>query len=208
MQKKRIVVGVTGASGAVYAVRLLELIRSEAEVHLVISRAAQKVLRLETPFISEEIEKFAHRVYDNDDFGAPIASGSFLVDGMVVVPCSIKTLSAIANGYSDTLISRAADVQLKERRKLVLCVRETPLHLGHLRLMTQATESGAVICPPVPAFYAQPACIEDIVTQTAGKLLDLLNLSTESYKRWNGDCGSVEGQPAAFEASGKVPFQQ
>lgn len=190
--RKRIVVGITGASGVVYAVKLLELLREEAEVHLVISDAALKVFRLETGYAVEDVKKLAHCVYDNDDLAAPFSSGSFPVDGMVVVPCSIKTLSAVANCYSDTLISRAADVMLKERRRLVLCVRETPLHLGHLRLMTAAAESGAVICPPVPAFYSGPDCVDDLVTQSVCKVLDLIGISVSGYRRWNGDCGFVE----------------
>ncbi|MFP4014252.1 MAG: UbiX family flavin prenyltransferase [Chitinispirillaceae bacterium] len=189
---KRIVVGITGASGIIHAVKLLELLKGEAEVHLVVSDAAFRVLGLETAYTREDVEKLAHCVYDNENLAAPFSSGSFPVDGMVVVPCSIKTLSAIANCYSNTLISRAADVMLKERRRLVLCVRETPFHLGHLRLMTAAAESGAVICPPVPAFYSNPASVDDLVTQSAYKLLDLLSISLSGYRRWNGDCGFVE----------------
>jgi 4-hydroxy-3-polyprenylbenzoate decarboxylase len=192
MDKKRIIVGVTGASGSIYAVRLLELLHSQVEVHLVISVAAATVLSLETRYTVDEVKRFAYRTYDNNNFCAPIASGSFPVDAMVVTPCSIKTLSAIANCHCDTLISRAADVTLKEKRRLILGVRETPLHLGHLKLMTAAAESGAVICPPVPAFYVKPADVTDIVTQTVCRILDLLEISTSFSIRWNGDCESLK----------------
>lgn len=192
MDKKRIVVGVTGASGVIYAVRLLELLRSQAETHLVMSGAGVRVLGLEMKMTVDEVTWLAHHVHDNRDLAAPIASGSFEADGMVVVPCSIKTLSAVANCYSDTLISRAADVMLKQRRRLVLCVRETPFHTGHLRLMTSASESGAVICPPVPGFYSHPESVDDVVIQSVCGVLDLLGISASCYRRWNGYCGSVD----------------
>jgi len=192
--KKKIVVGVSGASGSIYAVRLLELLHPLAQVHLVISRAAATVLALETKYHIEEISRLAYRIYDNEDFCAPIASGSFPVDAMIVIPCSIKTLSAIANCHCDTLISRAADVTLKERRKLILSVRETPLHLGHLKLMLKAAESGAFITPPVPQFYTNPQSIGDIVTQTVCRILDLLDIKSEFSVRWNGSCKTVNVQ--------------
>lgn len=188
--KRKIIVGISGASGSIYAVRLLELLHHTAEVHLVISRAALTVLDLETEYDLKEISRLAYRIYDNEDFCAPIASGSFQVDAMVVIPCSIKTLSAIANCHCDTLISRAADVTLKEKRRLILSVRETPLHLGHLKLMLQAAESGALITPPVPQFYTSPQSINDIVTQTSCRILDLLDIKSESSIRWNG-CGQT-----------------
>jgi len=194
VMKKKIVVGISGASGSIYAVRLLELLRQTAEVHLIISRAAATVLALETEYRIEEISRLAYRIYDNEDFCAPVASGSFPVDAMVVIPCSIKTLSAIANCHCDTLISRAADVALKEKRRLILSVRETPLHLGHLKLMLQAAESGALITPPVPQFYTRPQSISDIVTQTACRILDLLDIKSEFTVRWNGSCKTVNVQ--------------
>ncbi|MDR2728884.1 MAG: UbiX family flavin prenyltransferase [Chitinispirillales bacterium] len=199
--RKKIVVGVSGASGSIYAVRLLELLHPLAEVHLVISRAALTVLGLETEYGAKEISGLAHRVYDNEDFCAPIASGSFPIDAMIVIPCSIKTLSAIANCHCDTLISRAADVALKEKRRLILSVRETPLHLGHLKLMSIAAESGAVISPPVPQFYIKPQSVNDIVTQTVCRILDLLDIKSEFSVRWSGSCITVKNhEPSVANA--------
>lgn len=184
----RLVIAITGASGAIYGVRLLEALRERPEVEalLVISRAAQAVLPQETGRSLAEVEALASRAYDDGDLGAPIASGSFRTDGMVVAPCSIKTLSALANSYSETLIARAGDVTLKERRRLVLLVRETPLHAGHLRLMLALAELGAVILPPVPAFYTRPATVDDIVNYTVGRILDQLGLAHELYRPWQG----------------------
>jgi flavin prenyltransferase len=187
MVAQRVVVAITGASGTVYGVRLLEVLRDlSVETHLVMSDAAKQVAELETGFAAEHIRGLASFCHSNDDLAAPISSGSFLGLGMVIAPCSIKSLSAIAQCRNDTLVARAADVTLKERRKLVLAVRETPLHLGHLRLMTQATEYGAVILPPVPAFYHRPASIEEIIDQTVGKILDQFGIEHDLFARWRG----------------------
>ena len=187
--------GITGASGTVYGVRLLEVLRDlGVETHLVMSEAARRVAELETGHVPADIEALAAHSYRNDHIDAPIASGSFPTGGMIVAPCSIKSLSAIAHIYNDSLLARAADVVLKERRKLVLVVRETPLHLGHLRLMAEATEYGAVILPPMPAFYHQPKTIEDVVDQTVGKVLDQFGLDHHLYRRWQGDGGGQTGR--------------
>ncbi|HWI66429.1 MAG TPA: UbiX family flavin prenyltransferase [Symbiobacteriaceae bacterium] len=183
----RIVVGISGASGAIYGVRLLEVLRKlDVETHLVLSETAGETIEFETPFKVDEVLALATRVYPVNDVAAAISSGSFKTDGMVVAPCSIKTLSGIANSYNENLLTRAADVTLKERRKLVLMVRETPLHLGHLRLMTAVTEIGAVILPPMPAFYHNPKTIDDIVNQSVGKVLDQFGLDASLFKRWTG----------------------
>lgn len=184
---KPLIVGISGASGTVYGVRLLETLRrSGIESHLVMTESTRKVIKLETGFHVEEIEALADYVHDNRDIGAPIASGSFLTAGMVVAPCSMKSLSAIAHSYNENLLVRAADVVLKEGRRLVLVTRETPLHVGHLRLMTQAAESGAVILPPMPSFYHQPETIDDIVNQTVGKVLDQFEIEHDLFRRWEG----------------------
>jgi 4-hydroxy-3-polyprenylbenzoate decarboxylase len=170
---------------------LLEVLRDSAiETHLVVSEAAKRVAELETGWTLGKLEALADFSYGNQEIDAPISSGSFLTAGMVVVPCSIKTLSAIAHCACDTLLARAADVTLKERRRLVLVVRETPLHLGHLRLMTQVTEYGAVVLPPVPGFYHGPKTIGDIVDQTIGKILDQLGLAHDLFDRWQGTRGT------------------
>jgi 4-hydroxy-3-polyprenylbenzoate decarboxylase len=187
---KRMIVGITGASGAVYGIRLLEALRDAAiETHLVRSDAAKRVATLETGRMPEEVEGLASFSYSNGDLEAPIASGSFQTLGMVVVPCSIKSLSAIAQCFSETLLVRAADVALKERHRLVLVVRETPLHLGHLRLMTTVTEYGAVVLPPAPGFYHVPQRLEDIVDHTVGKILDQFEVEHALYRRWEGSDG-------------------
>lgn len=184
---KPIIVGISGASGTVYGVRLLETLRRcEVETHLVMTESTRRVIQLETGFQVERIEALADSVHDNRDIGAPIASGSFLTAGMVVAPCSMKSLSAIAHSYNENLLVRAADVVLKEGRKLVLVTRETPLHIGHLRLMTQAAEMGAVILPPMPSFYHQPETIDDIVNQTVGKVLDQFEIEHDLFRRWEG----------------------
>jgi 4-hydroxy-3-polyprenylbenzoate decarboxylase len=171
----------------VYGVRLLQVLRDlSIESHLVMSEAAKQVAQLETGFAGPQVEELAAFHYRENDLAAPISSGSFLGLGMVVAPCSIKTLSAIAHCQNDTLIYRAADVALKERRRLVLAVRETPLHLGHLRLMTQVTEYGAVVLPPVPAFYHHPATVEEIIDQSVGKMLDQLGIEHDLFARWRG----------------------
>jgi 4-hydroxy-3-polyprenylbenzoate decarboxylase len=182
---KKIVIGISGASGVIYGVKILSLLKEkEFETHLIMSEAGKRNLEIETGYKAEEVAAMATYVYDNSDVGASLASGSFLTDGMVVIPCTIKTLSGIANSYTTNLLVRAADVTLKEKRKLVLVVRETPLHKGHLRLMTMAADMGAHILPPVPSFYHQPKTIDDIINQTIGKIFDYLGIEHDLYKRW------------------------
>jgi polyprenyl P-hydroxybenzoate/phenylacrylic acid decarboxylase-like protein len=185
---RRIVVAITGATGAIYGVRLLQRLQAVgAESHLVVSRSGWLTLRQEMNLGREEVQRKATACYEIDDVGAAIASGSFRHDGMVVSPCSMRTLAAIAIGLNDNLVTRAADVTLKERRPLVLMARETPLTLAHLRNMTSVTEMGGRIMPPVPAFYAKPATIEDMVAQTVWRVLDQFGLADESaYQRWSG----------------------
>lgn len=187
---KQLIVGISGASGAIYGVRLLEVLRYVADVqtHLVMSQAARQTLALETELSLRDVQALADVVHDARDIAASISSGSFKTAGMVILPCSIKTLSGIVNSYTDTLVTRAADVVLKERRTLVLCVRETPLHLGHLRLMTQAAELGAVIMPPVPAFYHRPQTLDDVINQTVNRVLDQfdIDLPEDLFARWQG----------------------
>lgn len=183
----RIVVGISGASGAIYGVRTLEVLRRiGVETHLVLSETAGQTIEYETDYSLDQVLAMATQVYPVHDVAASISSGSFKTDGMIVAPCSIKTLSGLANSYNDNLLTRAADVTLKERRKLVLVVRETPLHLGHLRLMTGATEMGAVILPPMPAFYHRPQSVDDIIDQTIGKVLDQFGLDAALFSRWSG----------------------
>ncbi|KMW72437.1 3-octaprenyl-4-hydroxybenzoate carboxy-lyase [Photorhabdus luminescens subsp. luminescens] len=187
---KRLIVGLTGASGAIYGIRLLQVLQpvEGVETHLVISHSARQTLALETDYSLRDVQALADVVYDNRDIAAAISSGSFKTLGMVILPCSMKTLSGIVHSYTDGLVTRAADVVLKESRKLVLGVRETPLHLGHLRLMTQAAEIGAVIMPPVPAFYHQPQQIQDIIDQTVNRVLDQfdIELPHDLFTRWQG----------------------
>ncbi|ARD38925.1 UbiX family flavin prenyltransferase [Edwardsiella ictaluri] len=187
---KRLIIGISGASGAIYGVRLLQALRAlpAVETHLVMSQAARQTLALETDLSLKEVQALADVVHDVRDIAASLSSGSFKTAGMVILPCSIKTLSAIVHGYSDTLLVRAADVVLKERRPLVLCVRDTPLHLGHLRTMTAAAEMGAIIMPPMPAFYHRPRRIEDLVDQTVNRVLDQLDicLPQDLFPRWQG----------------------
>lgn len=184
----RIIVGVSGASGAVYARQALASLRQAGlETHLVISRAAEMALAYELGENGRDLAKLADHAYAINDVGAPLASGSFRTRGMLIAPCSIRTMSEIATGVTTSLLTRAADVVLKERRRLVLMVRETPLHLGHLRTMTQLAEMGAVIAPPVPAFYAEPKTVDEIVNQTVGRLLDLFEIDSPLTKRWGED---------------------
>ncbi|EGO8189166.1 flavin prenyltransferase UbiX [Escherichia fergusonii] len=187
---KRLIVGISGASGAIYGVRLLQVLRdvTDIETHLVMSQAARQTLSLETDFSLRDVQALADVTHDARDIAASISSGSFQTLGMVILPCSIKTLSGIVHSYTDGLLTRAADVVLKERRPLVLCVRETPLHLGHLRLMTQAAEIGAVIMPPVPAFYNRPQSLDDVINQTVNRVLDqfAINLPEDLFARWQG----------------------
>ncbi|OGO30200.1 MAG: 3-octaprenyl-4-hydroxybenzoate carboxy-lyase [Chloroflexi bacterium RBG_16_54_18] len=185
-EKKRLVVGISGASGAILGIRFLSVSRElGVETHLVVSPAAEKTINHETGWQVSQVQELASAVYPYEDIGASIASGSFKTDGMVVIPCSIKTLSAIANSYSTDLLARAADVTLKEGRPLLLIVRETPLHPGHLRLMTEAANAGAVIFPPVPAFYARPQSIEQMVDDMVGRALLRLGIDNELYTHWN-----------------------
>lgn len=194
--KQRLIIGISGASGAIYAIRLLEVLREQTEIetHVVVSSAAKQTISAETDYSLQKVRSISSEFYDNRDIGAPISSGSFRTMGMVVVPCSIKTLSGIAHSYSEDLISRAADVCLKERKPLLLCVRETPLHLGHLRLMTQAAEIGAQIVPLMPAFYHQPQSVDDIINQSVNRLCDQLNITLKQdlFKRWQSEkCGQL-----------------
>jgi 4-hydroxy-3-polyprenylbenzoate decarboxylase len=191
---KRLIIGITGASGAIYGVRTLRLLREkDFETHLVLSGTGKKVIELETDYTARDVEGMASFTYDDNDLGARISSGSFLTGGMLIVPCTVKTLSGVANSYADTLIERAADVTLKEKRKLVLVVRETPLHKGHFRLMTLAADMGAHILPPMPAFYHRPTKIEDIIDQTAGKIFDYLGIEHDLFKRWGEEGPREEG---------------
>ncbi|QEH36925.1 3-octaprenyl-4-hydroxybenzoate carboxy-lyase partner protein [Aquisphaera giovannonii] len=187
---KRLVVGISGASGAIYGIRLLEVLQAVEglETHLVVSSSGRRTIALETNISADRVESMADRVYRPADMAAAISSGSFRTCGMVVAPCSIKTLSGIATSFSDNLLLRAADVTLKERRPLVLLVRETPLHLGHLRLLVQVAEMGATVMPPVPAFYHRPTTIEDVVDQTVNRALDVIGieLDRDLFPRWQG----------------------
>jgi flavin prenyltransferase len=190
-----LVVAITGASGAIYGIRALELLCAEPDVetHLVMSSSARATIVSETDYTLEDVRGLADVVHPEGSIGASIASGSFRTLGMLVAPCSIKTLSGIATCYADTLVTRAADVMLKERRPLVLLVRETPLHPGHLRLMQQAAESGAVIMPPVPAFYHRPQSLAEVVDQTVGRALDQFGLDLPAVNRWSGMGDALRG---------------
>ncbi len=184
----RIIIGIAGASGVIYGVRMLKLLKdTDYETHLIISDAGRLNIEIETDYKADDVVAMADYTYDHHNVGASLASGSFLTEGMVVVPCTIKTLSGIANSYSENLLLRAADVTLKEKRKLVLVVRETPLHKGHLRLMSLAADIGAHILPPVPSFYHMPKTIEDIIDQTVGKIFDYMGIEHNLFKRWNGE---------------------
>jgi len=185
---RRLIVGITGASGAIYGVRLLELLReTDIETHLIISRAGQTTLAAETSLKVADVEALADVVHQNTDIAAACSSGSFRTLGMVIAPCSIKTMGEIATGVTPNLISRAADVALKERRRVVLMLRETPLHLGHIRSMAAVIEAGAVVYPPVPAFYAQPKSLEEMIDHTLGRVLDLFDIDVGAVRRWNGE---------------------
>lgn len=189
-ENKRIIVGITGASGVVFGIRMLEVLRAlKVETHLVITKAGEMTIGYETDRKLAEVRGLADQVYAIANVGAPIASGSFNTLGMVVAPCSVHTLAEIATGVTSNLLTRAADVVLKERRKLVLMLRETPLHLGHLRAMTAVTEMGAIVAPPVPAFYAKPESINDIVDHTVGRVLDLFGLDSGLVRRWGEASG-------------------
>ena len=187
---KRLIIGISGASGAIYGIRLLEVLRDvpDIETHLVMSNAAKRTILLETDYAIDQVEALADQLHSFGDIAAAISSGSYKTVGMAVIPCSMKTRSGIANVYSDNLILRAADVVLKDRRKLVLVLRETPLHLGHIRLMAQATEMGAIMMPPAPAFYHRPQTVDDIINQTVNRVLDLfdIELAEDLFRRWQG----------------------
>lgn len=186
--RPRLVVGISGASGVIYGIRMLRILRDlDVESHLVMSKSAQLTLSHETDMSVADVKALADVNYSNADIGAAISSGSFRVEGMVVAPCSIKTLSEISTGVTSSLLSRAADVNLKERRRLVLMVRETPLHLGHLRSMAAVTEAGAIVYPPVPAFYARPASLEEMVDHSLGRVLDLFGFDAGTVRRWDPD---------------------
>jgi flavin prenyltransferase len=187
-EPRRLIVGITGASGAIYGIRLLQLLKdTDIETHLVMSRAARMTLAYETDFKVPDMEKLANIVHSNENVGATCSSGSFRTMGMVIAPCSIKTMSEIATGVTGNLLSRAADVALKERRRVVLLLRETPLHLGHIRTMAAVTEAGAIVYPPVPAFYSRPASLTDMVDHTLGRVLDLFDVDLGKVRRWTGE---------------------
>ncbi|MCB2113465.1 MAG: UbiX family flavin prenyltransferase [Parvularculaceae bacterium] len=184
----RIIIAITGASGVVYGKRCLEALAGAGiETHLVVSRAGEMTLKYELDLKAAQIESLAAKRYAATDIGAPISSGSFKTDGMIIAPCSVKTMSEIATGVTTNLISRAADVVLKERRRLVLMVRETPFHLGHLRTMAALSEMGAIIAPPLPSFYIEPKSVDELVDQSVGRVLDLFNIDSPLVRRWGGD---------------------
>jgi len=185
---KRIIIGITGASGVIYGIRMLNLLKEkkEFETHLIISDAGKRNIELETKYKVSELKSLSDFFYDNNEIDSAIASGSYLTYGMVIIPCTIKTLSAVANSYTNNLIVRAADVTLKEKRKLVLVVRETPFHKGHLKLMTKAADIGAYIFPPIPSFYNFPKTIDDIINQSIGKIFDFFGIEHNLFKRWEG----------------------
>jgi len=185
--KKRLVVGISGSSGVIYGIRLLEILReiSDVESHVIISSAAEYNIQLETSWSFKQVQELADVLYESQNLAASISSGSFQTLGMVVIPCSIKSLSGIANSYNDNLLTRAADVSLKEGRKLILVPRETPFHKGHLELMMKVIDYGGTIIPPVPAFYHSPKTIEDIIDQTLGKILDQFGITHQLFQRWS-----------------------
>jgi 4-hydroxy-3-polyprenylbenzoate decarboxylase len=187
---QRIVVGISGASGVIYGVRLLQMLREMTlEIHLVMTKAAEVTLAYESDLKVAQVRALAHHCHSITDMGAAISSGSFKALGMIVAPCSMRSMGELASGVTASLLTRAADVMLKERRRVVLMVRETPFHLGHLRNMVTLTEMGAIIAPPVPAFYNRPATIDDIINHSLGRVLDLFDLDTGKVKRWGEDAG-------------------
>ncbi|MCE9648773.1 MAG: UbiX family flavin prenyltransferase [Parvibaculum sp.] len=201
---KRIIVGISGASGTVYGVRLLEILKSlKIETHLVMTKAAELTLGYETGLTVRDVEALAHTRYRLEDIGASISSGSFATLGMIVAPCSIRSMSEIATGVTSNLLTRAADVVLKERRRLVLMVRETPLHTGHLRTMTHLSEIGAIIAPPMPAFYAEPKSLDDVVTQSVARVLDLFDIDAGETRRWGEDLKGGKRKPVASKPAKK-----
>ncbi len=198
---KRIVIGIAGASGVTYGIRMLECLKeTDYETHLIISEAGKLNIEIETAYQANEVADMADCVYDHKNVAAGPSSGSFLTEGMVVVPCTIKTLSGIANSYTENLLVRAADVSLKEKRKLVLVVRETPLHKGHLRLMTMAADMGAHILPPVPSFYHMPKTIDDIIDQTIGKIFDFMGIEHDLFRRWGDQSKNHQKNDSSLKA--------
>ena len=187
----QLIIGMSGASGVIYGIRLLEVLKQMegVESHLVMSDSAKMNIAIETDYVAKEVKELADHVYSNKDIAATIASGSFRTAGMIIAPCSVKTLSAVANSYADSLLVRAADVVLKERRRLVLVPRETPLHTGHCELMYRASQNGAIIAPPMPAHYIKPKTIDDLVNHHVGRILDLFDLDPDLVKRWQGAKG-------------------
>jgi 4-hydroxy-3-polyprenylbenzoate decarboxylase len=185
---KRLIVAITGASGAIYGIRALEMLQSvpDVETHVILTASAQRTIAHETAYRADDVRALADQYHNPKDIGAALSSGSFVTAGMLVAPCSIKTLSGIAHSYNENLVVRAADVCLKERRRVVLMLRETPLHAGHIDIMAQATRNGAIIMPPVPAFYALPVTLDDVVNQTVGRALELFDIALPGVKRWNG----------------------
>lgn len=184
----KILISMTGATGAIYGIRLLQVLqKTEYKTSLIISSWAKKTIETETSFSLDEVISMADEVYDENDLAAAVSSGSYQTDAVIVAPCTMKTLAGIASGYSDDLIVRCADVALKERKPLILLTRETPLSLIHLRNMTTVTEAGGIILPPMPAFYHRPKTIDDIINQTVGKILDLLNIPHDLFQRWEGE---------------------
>lgn len=181
----RLIIGITGATGPIYGIRLLEALKKQkVETHLIITPTAREIIPQETSYSVKKVESLAQEVYDDGNLSAPISSGSFKTDGMIVMPCSIKSLSSIAHSHNTNLLTRAADVTLKERRTLVLVVRETPLHQGHLELMLRVSQMGGIILPPIPAFYHRPKTIDDLINQTIGKTLDLFGINHHLFERW------------------------
>jgi 4-hydroxy-3-polyprenylbenzoate decarboxylase len=204
----RIVIGIAGASGVIYGVRMLQLLQdTKYETHLIISEAAKLNIEIETIYSAKDVAAMADYTYDHKNLAASLSSGSFITQGMVVVPCTIKTLSGIANSYTENLLVRAADVTLKEKRKLVLVVRETPLHKGHLRLMTMAADLGAHILPPVPSFYHMPKTIDDIIDQTIGKIFDYMDIEHKLFRRWNG-IKHENGEGSGYKKELKLSIQK
>ena len=194
---KKLIVGISGATGVIYGIRLLEVLRTidDVQTHLVMSPYAKLNIEIETSYAPAEVESLAHQVHSNRDQAASISSGSFKTDGMVIAPCSMKTLSAIANSYADSLLARAADVVLKERRTLVLMPRESPLHTGHCKLLYEASQLGAVVAPPMPAFYSDPQTIDDLVNHSVGRVLDLFDLDAGILNRWEGPPHRIRRTP-------------
>ncbi|MGW3949389.1 UbiX family flavin prenyltransferase [Streptomyces sp. NPDC004752] len=211
---KKIVIGMSGSTGVILGVRALQLLRTvpDVETHLVLSRSAALNLQLETDYTAQDVRALAHVAHNFSDIGASIASGSFRADAMLVVPCSMKTLSGIVHSYADNLLIRAADVMLKERRTLVLAVRETPFHLGHLRLLTQAAELGAVVFPPVPAFYHRPTTLDEVIDQSVGRMLDQVGVVLPTVPRWQGTAAAAAARHGAGsaddDATSRAPYER